>query len=125
MGDRMIIGFKESAEAHTLYLYGHWAGSEQLGLTRQVLEASRARWDDPAYATRIGVSVIVGDEWRNETGYGLSVDTFTYPDYPSYRQVIWDAKQVQICDTETHEVLKAQSFQEFLAEPALLFDGEE
>ena len=35
---------------------------------------ARPRWNDPAYATRIAISHIVGDQWNMETGFGLHVN---------------------------------------------------
>ena len=35
---------------------------------------ARPRWNDPAYATRIAISSIIGDQWNMETGFGLHVN---------------------------------------------------
>lgn len=32
---------------------------------------AESRWQDIGYATRIMVSVLIGDNWDSETGYGL------------------------------------------------------
>ena len=42
-------------------------------LADAVIEA-RPRWSDPSYATRIAISQIVGDQWTEETGWGLHVN---------------------------------------------------
>ena len=73
MGDRANFGFKQSS-GDTLYLYGHWAGHDMLNnLAHSVLEAE-SRWSDPSYATRIVISNLIGEDWKSETGWGLSVD---------------------------------------------------
>jgi hypothetical protein len=38
-------------------------------------ESPGAVWNDPAYATRICVSQIVGEQWNNELGYGLTLNS--------------------------------------------------
>ena len=45
-----------------------------LGKLADAVIAARPRWNDPAYATRIAISHLVGNEWSNETGWGLHVN---------------------------------------------------
>ena len=73
MGDRANFGFKDS-KGNTIFLYGHWAGHEMLKRLAAAVETARPRWTDESYATRICVSQIVGDEWNQETGWGLTVN---------------------------------------------------
>ena len=73
MGDRANFGFVQP-NGHTVVLYGHWAGYQMLGRLADACIAARPRWNDSAYATRIAVSQLVGDDWRQETGWGLSVN---------------------------------------------------
>ena len=73
MGDRANFGFKQSNE-NTIFLYGHWAGHGMLERLANAVEAARPRWTDESYATRICVSQIVGEDWKAETGWGLSVN---------------------------------------------------
>jgi len=93
MGDRHVIGIRTSGES-TLYLYSHWGGEEQEQDLASALLAAGPRWDDHAYATRILVSQIVGNQWDQETGFGLSVGEFYQPDYDHIYEVDWDAKLV-------------------------------
>jgi len=74
MGDRANFGFKQ-ANGETIVLYGHWAGHDMLGNLAQAVEAARPRWTDESYATRIAISNLIGDEWKIETGWGLSVNS--------------------------------------------------
>jgi len=39
------------------------------------VSAAETRWDDESYATRIAVSQLVGSEWNETTGWGLSINT--------------------------------------------------
>ena len=73
MGDRANFGFKQS-NGQTIVLYGHWAGHNMLGNLADAVEAARSRWTDESYATRIVVSHLVGDQWHETTGWGLSVN---------------------------------------------------
>ena len=73
MGDRANFGFVQP-NGNTIVLYGHWAGSQMLGQLADAVIAARGRWNDPAYATRIAISQIIGDQWNMETGFGLHVN---------------------------------------------------
>ena len=56
-----------------IVLYSHWGGSELATAVRDALGEAKGRWGDSGYATRIIVSQIVGDDWKQETGFGLFV----------------------------------------------------
>ena len=73
MGDRANFGFVQP-NGNTIVLYGHWAGAQMLGKLADAVIAARGRWNDPAYATRIAISQIIGDQWNMETGFGLHVN---------------------------------------------------
>lgn len=73
MGDRANFGFRQS-NGETIVLYGHWAGHDMLGNLAQAVSAAMPRWQDEAYATRIAISRLVGEQWLDETGWGLSVN---------------------------------------------------
>jgi hypothetical protein len=45
-----------------------------LGKLADAVIAARPRWNDPAYATRIAISNIIGNDWNMETGFGLHVN---------------------------------------------------
>jgi hypothetical protein len=97
MGDRAVFGFK--SDGHTLFLYSHWGGDEQLATMQEAIREASTRWGDPEYATRIAVSHIIGEQWRSGTGYGLSINTFSEPDYPYAYVVDWDSGTVETIDT--------------------------
>ena len=73
MGDRANFGFVQP-NGQTIVLYGHWAGYQMLGKLADAVIAARPRWNDPAYATRIATSYLIGNEWNSETGWGLHVN---------------------------------------------------
>lgn len=74
MGDRANFGFKQRNN-ETIILYGHWAGHQMLAKLAYAVDKARPRWQDESYATRIAISQLVGEEWVQETGWGLSVNT--------------------------------------------------
>ena len=102
MGDRAVYGFK--SEGHILFLYSHGGGVGQLATMQAAIEKARPRWAregwvDDAYATRIAISHIIGSEWVGLSGYGLSIDAFSAPDYPYAYVVDWDTRTVETIDT--------------------------
>ena len=79
MGDRATFVIEqndatEDTPASVLYLYGHWAGHNMMANLADALIAAHPRlvMDDEVYAARIIISNLIGDDWRNETGWGLS-----------------------------------------------------
>ena len=89
MGDRAVVGFKANSTSPIIYLYSHWAGSDMDTLVANALTKAEPRWNDEAYATRIMISQLVADDWKSETGWGISVDNFAYPDYPTIKVIEW------------------------------------
>lgn len=65
----------------SIVLYSHWGGSRRYTDLQAALRAAMPRWNDDAYATRIIVSQIVGNNWKEETGYGLSTGTIPDNEY--------------------------------------------
>lgn len=93
MGDRANWGFFTEPGKPIINLYTHCHGSERYELLANALDYARPRWSDPSYATRIVISQIIGDEWANETGWGLTVDEMGANEH-SYLTVLWGSKQV-------------------------------
>jgi len=73
MGDRANFAFVQP-NGNTIVLYGHWAGHKMLAQLAEAVTFAKPRWNDPAYATRIAVSRLIGDQWNMETGWGLHVN---------------------------------------------------
>ena len=73
VGDRANFGFVQP-NGNTIVLYGHWAGYQMLAQLAEAVAKAKPRWNDPAYATRIAISNLIGDQWNMETGWGLHVN---------------------------------------------------
>ena len=71
MGDRTNTIFRME-NGSDVVLYQHNGGYQMMHNLATALDASRSRWNDEPYATRIIISNLIGDRWRQETGYGLS-----------------------------------------------------
>lgn len=108
MGDRAVIGFKADKEAIPVFLYAHWGGSDRYRDAARAIEAARPRWDDPAYATRIGISQIVENYWMEETGFGISAghNSFAQPDYDDVILITWEDKTVDVVSAGDSTVVK-------------------
>ena len=118
MGDRAVIGFKESQnDTAPIWLYSHWGGSSQRVDLARALNASRKRWSDSSYATRIAVSHIIADDWSGELNYGLSAgESFCMPDYDFMCVVVWDKQIVQMCEASNPaNVISQMNFEEFIS----------
>jgi hypothetical protein len=70
MGDRIVYTIKQDNEL-SVNLYSHWGGYDRFEALANALRAAEPRWNDTAYATRIIVSQLIGDQWAEETGFGL------------------------------------------------------
>ena len=73
MGDRATFVIEQSDES-VLYVYGHWAGEGMMSNLANALTAAHSRifMNDEVYAARIIISNLIGDDWRSETGWGIS-----------------------------------------------------
>lgn len=105
MGDRAVVGFKASNESPIIYLYSHWAGSELDDLVAEALTKAEPRWNDESYATRIVISQLIADDWKSLTGWGISVDNFPYPDYPTIKVIEWSEGIITTRPTENPEIV--------------------
>lgn len=70
MGARTNFELKDSKGS--VWLYSHWGGETKAEDLMAALAKAQPRWDDTSYAMRIVVSQLIGDQWDDETGYGLS-----------------------------------------------------
>lgn len=69
MGDRRMAEIKTSDGS--LYVYGHWWGSDLPELALDAVAAAKPRLGDEAYWTRIVVDQLTKFGRDKETGYGL------------------------------------------------------
>lgn len=70
MGDRIVYTIKQEEDL-SINLYSHWGGYDRFINLARALRAAEPRWNDTSYATRIIVSQLIGDSWKDETGFGL------------------------------------------------------
>lgn len=70
MGDRIVYTIKQEEDL-SVNLYSHWGGYDRFVNLASALRAAEPRWNDTSYATRIIVSQLIGDSWKDETGFGL------------------------------------------------------
>jgi hypothetical protein len=98
MGDISVIGFKATEKSTPIWLYSHWGGCDRYGDVARALVASQTRWTDPTYATRIAISTIIGSDWSEEVGFGLScgADGFSIPDYDDIPVIVWSEEIVEV-----------------------------
>jgi hypothetical protein len=118
MGDRAVIGFKADKEATPIFLYSHWGGSDRYLDAQRAVAAARPRWDDHAYATRIGISQIIENYWSEETGFGLSAghNSYSTPDYDDVIIITWEGRTVDVVSVgDSTKVMQTFTFEQFLA----------
>ena len=118
MGDRAVIGFQPKSEGIPVFLYSHWGGSDRYKDAQRAIEAARPRWDDPAYATRIGISQIVENYWSEELGFGISAghDSFCQPDYDDVILITWGSRLVEIVSAGDSTIVSQRfTFDQFLS----------
>ena len=70
MGDRIVYTIRQDKKL-SLNLYSHWGGSDRFESLANALREAQPRWNDTTYAARIIVSQLIGNDWAEETGYGL------------------------------------------------------
>ena len=70
MGDRIVYTIKQDKDL-SVNLYSHWGGYDRFAALAKALKAAEPRWDDSSYCARIIVSQLIGDQWAEETGFGL------------------------------------------------------
>jgi hypothetical protein len=117
MGDRFVVGFRDTEETPTVWLYSHWGGSDRVELIADAIGKARPRWNDPGYATRIAISRIVGDSWNEELGFGITAGgrDFYHPDYDDVHVVTWSDRTVVVQTLDGEIDLASFGFEVFLS----------
>ena len=125
MGDRAVAGFRTKSSEPTIFLYQHWSGSEQSKNFADALEASRSRWGDDSYATRIALSHLVGEAWNQDLGYGIYVGGTAHgSDYPFVLVADWETRRVFVCDNDNSDTtIFSVDFEDFISNHEALMDG--
>jgi hypothetical protein len=101
------------ADGSDVVLYQHWGGDGMMNSLATALYAARSRWHDESYCTRIIISNLIGDEWAQEYGYGIS--TYIMDNEHSIPVVDFSDKTVALYDFEWENgygkcLLKDQKF---------------
>jgi hypothetical protein len=85
MGARINYIFKTEENKPNIVLYSHWGETEWRDELSLALEKAQRRLDmgDISYATRIAISYLIGNQWADETGFGIYIgdDETTYWDF--------------------------------------------
>lgn len=76
MGDRANFGIRQ-ADGNTIFVYGHWAGQNMLAKFAKAIDrvVDAGRLNDTAYATRIIISDLIGEDWNQDMRWGITVNT--------------------------------------------------
>jgi len=112
MGDRANFGFKDR-KGDTVFLYGHWAGFRMLENLADAVQAAEPRWTDETYATRIAISHLVGDEWKSETGWGISVNQLADNEH-KVPIINWSAKTFTLMEEDLTTEVFSTSLEAFV-----------
>ncbi len=118
MGDRTVFGFRNRENDIPVFLYSHWGGSSRIADLQTALQSANPRWNDPSYATRISISYLIGEAWRDETGYGITAghNNVCCPDYDDIIIVTWGEQTVHFVSAmETQTIVGEVSFEQFLS----------
>ena len=90
MGARTTWEIRTNSHS-AIYLYSHWGGDSKWADTASALQSAQPRWSDPSYGARIFISQIVGNNWNEETGFGIAAgDTGAVPFEESYFPIVID-----------------------------------
>lgn len=129
MGDRFVYGFRESADSPaTVYLYAHWNGASAESDVLSALHAAQPRWGDGSYATRIAISTIVGNDWREETGYGIYAEAGRGKahggDYRYIYVIEWRERRIlAVANEDDSRVYASVSFDQFIRDPMVMAEA--
>jgi len=119
MGDRYVVGFRTNEKDKTpVWLYSHYGGKNSGQLVARAVEVARERWSDPSYATRIAISMIVGENWGDSTGFGISAGDYNSYSEPNADEVLivnWEDQTVSVVESRSDNVLVNYGFDVFLS----------
>lgn len=71
MGARVNYNIKQPDGLYTV-LYSHWGAGDGITPIAKALRAANSRWTDTNYCTRIIISQIVGNDWADSQGFGVT-----------------------------------------------------
>lgn len=96
MGNRVVVGIKDSPLSPVIFIYAHW-GTSPLQDVAKALTASQSRWNDFSYATRIAINTVIGID-HETTGGGVSTYERWLPEsnHDLLPVIVWCNKTVDI-----------------------------
>lgn len=110
MGSRTFWEIRTYKDAPSIYLYSHWGGGDKWATTANALREAEPRWTDATYGARIFISQIIGNQWGEETGFGITAGpSDESPFEESYFSVVVDFSTGSV----TYNGIEV-TFQEFL-----------
>lgn len=78
MGARVSFIFKEENDVAigepvkpSVVLYSHWGADTWEVDLACALSVAEPRWDDPSYGTRIIISNLIGEQWKDLLSFGI------------------------------------------------------
>jgi hypothetical protein len=98
MGDRANMGIRTS-DGNTIYIYSHWGGYDRHEIMANSIAHAMVRDGDEGYFTRIFISRIIGRDWEQETGHGMSINKLSAMG-DGYDLPIYDYKKktIEVCE---------------------------
>ena len=98
MGDRANFGFRQS-DGNIIFVYGHWAGHGMMDRLAHALDRTlgAGRLDDEAYANRIAISQLIGEDWNGDFSWGITVNYLSDNEH-TVPIVDWARGEVTLCD---------------------------
>lgn len=107
MGARIEFAFKQDESENYITLYSHWGADNWEIDLAYALESARPRWSDPYYGTRIVISNLIGEQWKEETGFGLFITNANEDRSDSWaEQVIVDFVKKEVNGTPFDTLVK-------------------
>jgi hypothetical protein len=98
MGDRTNLGIRTS-DGNTIFIYLHWGGTDRHEIMANAISYAMMRDGDESYFTRIFVSRVIAEDWKEETGAGMTINKLPamgdWNDVPVYD---YKTKTIRICD---------------------------
>jgi hypothetical protein len=72
MGARTTWKIVTNDSGAVTWLYSHWGGESKFDKTQRALIHAMPRWGDETYGARSFISAIVGNDWSDTTGFGIT-----------------------------------------------------
>lgn len=115
MGNRSQVAIKyNSSKTSKVYLYSHWGGKSIYRDIARALNRAPDRWDDDEYLARVIFSIMIEDDVKGTTGYGIGVSMHGDIEHPipvlncQDKMITWEEAPYQ--NEETPEAISFTTF---------------